>query len=397
MSIASAAALSCRKLLVDAAEAVRAALKSPGVCVAAILPDGEEVLAAAGVADQSADTPMGLDARMPGGSTGKSIVAATALSLSQRGLVALDAPLSQWLGSRGWFSRLANGDTLTLRLLLTHASGLPDHMGQPALAATLMSLFQREGLDAWLTPEEGLAFSLDLPAIHKPGEGFSYSDTNYVLAGLALEAATGAPLYALAQENVLTPLDLGSTTPALSRTTNRLAPGHIYDAAGAQLFTAHDGGLSHSPRTEWAGGGFYTCARDLAVFGRAYASGRLLGREPISALNRFSWSEGHIGGYGLGLFAARTRFGMSYGHGGYFPGYQSQFAYYPDFDVAVAYQANVSQAFGGYASIVESRVAAASNRIAADAELSLADDACVTLASALTNVVTRREQHVPPA
>lgn len=377
-----------RAILLKTAENVRATLRSPGVCVAVIFANGAEMTGAAGVADIVDNLPMTDRMRMPGGSTGKSVFAATALAVLRDRDISLDSHLADWLGKEAWFPRLANASALTWRHVLRHASGLPDHMGQRGLAEALTAVFAREGPDGWLRPEQALQFSLDLPAIHPPGQGFAYSDTNYVLAGLALEAATGASLYGLAQTHVLTPLGLRSTTPALTRDTDHLAPGHIFEAGAPSIFVAHDGGLSHSPRTEWAGGGFYTSARDLARLGWAYASGRLSGQDPFSPLTRFSWGEGHVGAYGLGLFATRTRLGTSYGHGGYFPGYQSQFAYFPDLGLSVAYQANVSSAFGSYAEISDKRASAAAKRIPDDAELSLVDDPCVALAAAMSNSVS---------
>jgi D-alanyl-D-alanine carboxypeptidase len=44
--------------------------------------------------------------------------------------------------------------------------------------------------------------------------------------------------------------------------------------------------------------------------------------------------------YGLGVIIQQTDLGPSYGHGGWFPGYHTVFAYYPKYRIAVAIQVN---------------------------------------------------------
>jgi hypothetical protein len=68
---------------------------------------------------------------MPGGSTGKTVFAATAVSLALEGIIRLDDKLSLWLGHEPWYSRLPNAADISLRHLLTHTAGVPDHMGSP--------------------------------------------------------------------------------------------------------------------------------------------------------------------------------------------------------------------------------------------------------------------------
>ena len=75
---------------------------------------------------------MPLEARMLAGSVGKMFVAGVVLDLVGRGDLDLDAPISDWLGDEPWFSHLPNGPDLTLRLLMNHVSGVPDHLALDA-------------------------------------------------------------------------------------------------------------------------------------------------------------------------------------------------------------------------------------------------------------------------
>jgi D-alanyl-D-alanine carboxypeptidase len=361
----------------------------PGLTAAFVLPDGSRHRFAFGTADVESDTPMTPQARMPGGSTGKTIVAATAMSAVLDGKLSLDRPLEEILGHEDWYSHLPNAPGLTMRRLLNHTSGLPDHMGFPETLGFLVEHRQREGVDWFLPPRDAVALILDRPAVSPAGRSFFYTDTGYILAGLAIEAATGETLYGRAQRLFLKPLDLVDIEPALKRHFDRIVPGYTDappDSPLPRKTILPDGGLAYSPRTEWAGGGFVSSAADLALFLWNYAGGRAL-RDPYlqETLNcvRYSWREGVVGGYGLGIFSAESPLGVTYGHGGYYPGYITQMSYYPRYDIAVGYQMNKSQAYSGYANIVAARVEAAQHSIDPETPLTNVTDWSARLAAAV--------------
>jgi D-alanyl-D-alanine carboxypeptidase len=362
-------------------------LGAPGITAAAVFADGSIVEAAAGLADIEKRTSMSAAHRMLGGSTGKSIFAATALSLAARGEIDLDAPVEQALGNEAWFHRLPNAADLTLRRLLHHASGLPDHMGKPGLMDDLHAIVRRDGPDGYLKPLDSVAMVLDMPAVAPAGETFFYADTNYFVAGLAIERLTGRDLYDLAAEHVLQPMKMTATEPSIARHFAQLAVPYAGGPAGGfSRQASEDGALLYSPRMEWAGGGFVTSSRDLALFIRAYGSGRWPSashRDHVSDPVRFSWNPGHLAEYGLGLFLGRSSLGATVGHGGYYPGYRSFMTWFESHDMSVAIQVNASAPFDGYAAIVTDRVDAAAKKIDPAAPLSIVDDYVVELAAAL--------------
>jgi D-alanyl-D-alanine carboxypeptidase len=205
-------------------------MRAPGATLAAVLQDGSLIRTAVGFDNVFTHTPMTADRRMLGGSTGKSFVAATALALAAEGLVDLDAPVERWLGDTAVFAHLPNAKNLTLRLLLQHSGGLPDHMGSPGLMPKLLERFEREGPDSYLAPIEALELVADLAPINRAGHGFFYSDTGFILAGITLEIATGRTLYELVRRHVLDRLGLTNTEPAISRHLDRLATAHLVTA-----------------------------------------------------------------------------------------------------------------------------------------------------------------------
>ena len=77
------------------------------------------------------------DDRMLAGSVGKMFVAVIALQLVEQGRLDLDAPVSRWLGGEPWFARVPNAERLTLRHLLAHRGGVPNHVNDPRFLAAV--------------------------------------------------------------------------------------------------------------------------------------------------------------------------------------------------------------------------------------------------------------------
>jgi D-alanyl-D-alanine carboxypeptidase len=106
----------------------RAASKFPGATAAFVLPDGRFASASTGLADLGASKLLAPTDRMPAGSVGKTFVAAVTLLLVEEGKLRLDDKLELLLGGEKWFARLPNAKELTLRVLLNHSSGIPNHV-----------------------------------------------------------------------------------------------------------------------------------------------------------------------------------------------------------------------------------------------------------------------------
>lgn len=155
---------------------------------------------------------MTVQSRMLAASIGKTFVGATAIALAREGSLDLDAPISRYVGDRPWFTRLPNHANITLHQLLTHSSGLPDHVHLDSFAAAVSRHWQEPGNP--FLPVALLEFVWDQPPLFAPGTAWAYSDTGYILAGLVIEAATGSPYYDDIQTRFLTPLGLTLTSPA---------------------------------------------------------------------------------------------------------------------------------------------------------------------------------------
>lgn len=316
----------------------------PGATAAYVLPDGTVGVAATGVADTEVGTPMTEQSRMLAASIGKTFVGATAIALAQEGRLDLDAPISQWLSERPWFSRLPNHNDITLRQLLNHSAGLPDHVHLDSFVSAVSRRWQEPGNP--FPPESLIEFVLDLPPLFEAGEGWAYTDTGYIVAGLAMEAATGRCYYDEIQNRFLTPLGLTLTSPSNRRYLPGLVAGYM--AANNSFGFPHkttsaNGRMAWHPGFEWTGGGLVSNSRDLARWGAALFGGQAMSGEYLDdLLNAVSVSPDNEDiqyGSGVGIYRT-TPFGPVYGHGGWIPGYSSSLRYYPDYEVAIAFQIN---------------------------------------------------------
>ena len=330
-------------------DSLRAVDGFPGATAAYVLPDGTLHATATGWADREDSLRMMPETRMLSGSTGKSFAAAVVLYLAQEGRLDLDAPVARWLGDRPWFDRLPNADDLTLRRLLRHESGLIDHIHEARFWRAVERRMAEEGPDAAFAPEELVAFVLDTEPLFPAGEGYKYSDTNYILAGLVVEEVTGRPYYAVLEDLLLEPLRLTATAPADQRDLPGLAAGYVEHEP---LFAfppkvTEDGVLVYNPATEWTGGGLVTTAADLARWAKALYAGEALPGDYLDdlldAVPKDSTQQARFGPdvrYGLGVTIRSTELGTAYGHQGWTPGYLSIFEYYPEHEIAVALQVN---------------------------------------------------------
>jgi D-alanyl-D-alanine carboxypeptidase len=300
----------------------------------------------AGVADRAAKTPMRDTDLLLAGSTGKTFFAALAVQLIDEGRLDLDAPISKYLGSRAWFGRLPNAQAITVRHLMTHTSGLVRYEMNPAFTKDLRA----QPSKAW-TPEEAVAYLFDMAAPFAAGAGWDYSDTNYIVLGMILEQITGTTLYDEVSRRFLTPLKLTRVVPSDRRRIPGLVPGYAPGYAGASDplglpdEVIVNGEFVINPQFEWTGGGYATSAIDLARWGDALYRGQAISP---AARDRMIGAAvparlGPNTRYGLGVIVREgTPVGVTWGHSGFFPGYQTELIHVVETRTTLAIQINTS-------------------------------------------------------
>jgi D-alanyl-D-alanine carboxypeptidase len=311
----------------------------PGAQAAVVLPDGRLVAFADGVADRTSGAPMPATGRLLAGSTGKTCFAALALQLAREGRLDLDGNVADWLGAEPWYARVPNAADITIRQLLQHRSGVMRYeLSREFLRALRARPAHR------FTAIEAIGFVLDRKPRFAAGEGFEYSDTNYLLLGMVLERITGRPCYDEIRTRFLEPLRLCDTVPSVGRRIEGLLQSHAApdDPFGGRDPMLVDGELPFDPGFEGAGGGFATSAGDLARWAKALYEGEVLAGVRDAALAGLPAPLGPGARYGLGVMIEDTEAGPAWGHSGFFPGSMSAMRYYPDCKVAVAVLVNSS-------------------------------------------------------
>jgi len=314
----------------------------PGAAMTIITRDGVEHNFSYGYSDIEKSIPLKTGDKMLVGSTGKTFVSAIIMQLIDEGKLCEEDRLSDWLGSDEWFRKLPNGEDITIYQLLHHTSGLPRYV----FKEDLWKAFAETPGRAWI-PEELIAFILDDQPVHPAGEGWSYSDTGYLLLGMVIEKITGNSYYEELQSRILDPFSLFDTSPSDNQLLEGLIPGYTGDHIppfNLPSKVAVDGMHAINPQFEWTGGGLLSNTCDLASWIKYLYEGRMFSKEQLEKLvNPVDFRTGkpvNANGYGMGVFIYHTPFGEIWGHGGFFFGYETQLLYLPDHGISIAVQVN---------------------------------------------------------
>ena len=162
---------------------------APGISLSIAFPNGETETFTRGFADVEKDIKMTSKTRMLGGSTGKIFYSVIALQLIEEGKLKLDDPIFNIMSDYSWFSKMPNAKKLTVRSLMRHETGIPRYIFTEAFQTDILKDVNK----VW-KPDELLSYVFDEKPLFNVGEGFTYSDTNYVILGMLIEKITGNTL-----------------------------------------------------------------------------------------------------------------------------------------------------------------------------------------------------------
>ena len=218
-----------------------------------------------------------------------------------------------------------------------------DHVKTEAYAKAVAEKLSSENLDPdfYFKPVELIEFALDREPLFPAGEGYNYSDTGYLIAGLIIEKAGGDSYYSLLQKHILEPLKLTRTSAANSRKLEGLSPGYLNpkNSFGLPEKTVSNGEMVINPLTEWTGGGLVSNVQDLVCWAKLLYEEKALSKPYLAELLQPVLEDAKRG-YGLGVAVNTTALGKTYGHSGWFPGYRTEMAYFVEHKIAVAIQIN---------------------------------------------------------
>ncbi|MFI6954848.1 serine hydrolase domain-containing protein [Nocardia sp. NPDC050408] len=268
----------------------------------------------AGYGEISNRTPADPKARLRIGSFTKAFVAVVLLQLEAEHRLSLDDPIDRWIPGA-----VPDSAGITVRQLLNHTSGLPEYTDDPRISLPYIAGVER--WPAW-SPQVEVDIALQRGRTGAPGVGFSYANTNYVLASMVITAVTGRHSADEVHERIIEPLQLRDTTYPVTDpnphgnwlhgyTWQRdisVADPQIYGAAGAMISTLDD----------------------FATFTHALFSGRLLPPAQQTELTTTVPTPDAGSGYGLGVLHAQAPCGPVWTYLGRTLGYDNRLVASPD-------------------------------------------------------------------
>jgi CubicO group peptidase (beta-lactamase class C family) len=281
----------------------------PGVSIAVIRDFRIHWAKAYGVADVETGAPVDTATLFQAASISKPVTAMAVLRAVEDGRFTLDDDINDILAS--W--RL-NGDEftrerpVTLRTLLSHASGLGDGFGFPGYDPGVPLPTVVQILDGHERSNVGRVF-MERP----PLTSFEYSGGGFTVIQLALSDARGRPFADVMRDDVLLPAGMSHST-----FEQPLAPARDRNAARAHDREGRAQGPKWHVYPELAAAGLWTTPSDLARFAIEIqksaigASNRVLSRATVQEM----LSPVGVGPYGLGLVIARMGEGWYFSHGG---------------------------------------------------------------------------------
>ena len=320
----------------------------PGAIVYVEVPGEGKWEAALGLSDIEAEKAMDLAYKYRVGSITKTFTATVILQLTGEGLISLDDTLASF----GIEPTMPGAGEITVRMILNHTSGIFEYTADERF----QELQQEDMLRKW-APSELIAFAADQELYFPPGEGWHYSNTNFILQGMIVEQVTGNSLEDEIASRIAGELGLSVTSlPTQPEMSGEYSRGYLYardlgDEQASDGDELADVTNTFDPSWAWAAGAMISDLDDLEVWVKALVEGDLLSegsqRERLTTVEAWQGSD-----YGLGI----AEYEGFWGHPGDLPGFSSAMMYNPDSGAFIILTLNKNPNdidFAGYVAFTE--------------------------------------------
>jgi CubicO group peptidase (beta-lactamase class C family) len=259
---------------------------------------------------RSKNTP---DTRFPILSITKTFTATIILKLQDEGKLSVKDNLAKY------FVDYPNGGKITIHHLLTHSSGIHDYTSDVGIEDSLIVNYP-------ISKEKVVSYFKDKPVDFPPGKYFKYCNSGYFLLGLIIEKLLGKPYETVVREMIFQPVGMTQSGFDFINLPNQVrAQGYEYwDEDKLIPYKHYDSTFAHSA------GSIYSTTNDLLKWANAISSRKILRSE--------TWKlafEPKMKNYGYG-WQTGEYFGKKYvKHSGGYPGFMSEFIYYPDEELTI--------------------------------------------------------------
>ncbi|MFN8001186.1 MAG: serine hydrolase domain-containing protein [Acidobacteriota bacterium] len=303
-------------------DAIFAAYDKPDVpgCALGVIKDGQLIYARGyGMANLEHGIPNGPKLVYDIGSTSKQFAAASILLLQQQGKLSLSDDIRKFVPEMH-----ASPQTVTIRHLIHHTSGLRDYL----------TLFSLAGVNFDDTTTENDALQLiarQRELNFPPGEQWLYSNSGYFLLSIIVKRASGKSLAEFAREHIFTPLGMKDTLilDNHKRIIPRRATGYSPGRNGFQTE------MSNFEQT--GDGAVQTSIEDLLRWDQNFYDPKVGGPEFLKQMQEVgSLNNGEKLSYASGLFIGEYKGLRMVSHGGSWAGYRAELARFPEQKLSVA-------------------------------------------------------------
>jgi CubicO group peptidase (beta-lactamase class C family) len=290
---------------------------SPGCVVMVVKHDKIIYRKTFGLANTELNISMQPDMLFRIGSMTKQYTAIAILQLVERGKIALQDSIQQYIKDFP-----SKGYTITIENLLTNTSGIKDYLSEISNPSKQKETY---------TPKDGVDYIKDAPLNFKPGSNYRYSNSNFYLLGYIIEMVTGEPYEKYLQENVLGKAELKNTFYINPKINIPNMP---------QGYSKFDGKIEKATLQPidimYSAGGLISNVNDIYKWHQALFNYQLVKKETLErATTPFKFPDGTFSEYGYGWFIKSLDGSKTIEHSGSTDGFQSDEIYLPNENVFV--------------------------------------------------------------
>lgn len=304
------------------ATAVLAATGVPSASVAIVRHGAIAYVHAYGKAKLDRETPADTTMRYAIGSISKQFTAAAILLLTQQHKVSLDDPVSRFVPG------LSRGNEVTVRELLSHTSGYQDFWPQDYVPPSM---------EKPTTPQQIIDRWAKQPLDFEPGTKWQYSNTNFIIAGLIVQKASGTPFTKFIHTRILDPLGLTTAVDFDALGPSAAQPiGYMRYGLGPLRPSTPTG-----PGWMFGAGELAMTPTDLAKWDISMIKQSLLSPASYKAMETtVLLKNGVSSGYGLGVEVGQVGGHRMISHSGEVSGFTAENMVFPDDSAAIVVLTN---------------------------------------------------------
>ncbi|MGX7686915.1 serine hydrolase [Flectobacillus roseus] len=242
-------------------------------------------------------------------STTKMFTTIVILKLQELGKLSIEDNLSKY------FPNYSKGDSITIRNMLSHTSGIPE-------------------TDESNSEEELIKQLLSKPLDFSVETKWSYSNTNFYLLGYIIQKVTGKPYEEVIAEMIFKPCQMANSGFHFNdlKDANK--------SLGYEFMVGENSNeaLRFKSDHPYAAGAMYSTVEDLYKFSEAFYTGKIIDTNLVKYMCNPYLEEY----YGLGqeVYRIQNSDKMLFGHGGLGPGYRCRFIRDREEEIAIIILSN---------------------------------------------------------